>query len=66
MPTYDVSITRTLQLSTTITVRAKTEDEAEEKALAQIEESVIEWKINDKRDWNEDNDDCVVESIDPA
>jgi hypothetical protein len=65
MPKYDVVVTRKLEISTTITVQAKTEEEAEEKAMEQISDSILAWNVEDRRDWTEDSDDCRVDQIDP-
>ena len=66
MPTYDVTIVRNLELSTIVTVTAKTEEQAEEKALSQVQESTLTWTISDTHDWEEQSDDCHVDSIEPA
>jgi hypothetical protein len=66
MPQYDVTIVRTLELSTLVTVRAKTEEEAEEKALAQVSDSTLTWHISDTHDWQEDSDDCHADSVEQA
>jgi hypothetical protein len=63
MPHYDVSILRTLELSTTITVLAESEDNAESKALEQLQKSLINWTITDDNNWQEDGDDISVDSI---
>ena len=60
---YEVSISRTLTLCTTVEVRATDEDEAEAKALTSLEESTLTWDIKDTNDWTEAGDDLTVDDI---
>jgi hypothetical protein len=64
MPKYNVDITRTLELSTCVTVTAKTEDEAEAKAL--MEAHAIEWTIKDTYDWDETTNEITIDSVEEA
>jgi hypothetical protein len=63
MPKYDVMILRTLTISTTVTVRAKTEEEAEKKALEQVNTSTLSWQIDDKNNWDEESDEWIADQI---
>jgi hypothetical protein len=54
MAEYEVTITRALTLVTTVSVQASTEDDAEAKALEQVEQTTL---------WEEESDDCRVERI---
>lgn len=64
MPKFEVVVTRTLSLSTSLEVRAKNEEAAEEKALELLHDSLLTWDIKDKQDWQEDSDEYTVDSID--
>jgi hypothetical protein len=66
MPKYYVEVTRRLDLSTTLTVTAKNEDEAEGKAEALLTESTIEWTIKDTYDWDETADDLTIDHVEEA
>jgi hypothetical protein len=64
MPKYEVTVTRTLSLTTSLEVRAKTEEEAEEKARDIAYRGTLTWDIADKLDWEEQDDDVTVDNID--
>jgi hypothetical protein len=66
MPKFDALVTRIFELSTTITVRATNEEQAEEKALHQLEDSTLRWEIQDKHAWAEESDEYRIEQIDEA
>lgn len=60
---FEVDVTRTLVLSTTVTVVARDEDEAAEKAAALAGEGIMSWSIKDKYDWEEESDDVTAENV---
>lgn len=64
MPKFEVSITRTITLTTSIEVSAKNEDAAEEKALTIAQEGMLIWTIQDNNEWQEESDDCTIDSVD--
>ena len=70
MPRYRVMITRTLELSTSVSVTARNEDAARERVEQMIEDSrfgTVAWEIKDGRakveDWQEENDRLDIESV---
>jgi len=66
MPKFDVEITRILELATTITVTAKTEEEAEEKAAQLASDATLTWDIQGKYEWQEQADDVRVDNVERA
>jgi len=51
MPTYAVEITRTLELSTTITVTATTEEDARVQAAQLAENATLAWESDGTYEW---------------
>jgi hypothetical protein len=73
MPTYTVTVARTLTLTTSVTVRARQEDEAQDKVRAMIEENqfgTIAWEVEACQarvdDWQEDSDEIDIASVEEA
>lgn len=63
MPQYHVDVTRTLEITTTITVTAKDEDSAEGKALTRAEKTTLNWNVTGPYDWVEVADDVQVDNV---
>jgi peptidyl-tRNA hydrolase len=59
MPSYSVTVTRTKTIEATheFEVKAKDEEAAEAKVLAQIEAAQESGKLNEKFDWEEVSED---------
>ncbi len=70
MPRYDVTLVRTLTLTTSVSVRATSEDEAEEKVhkmIAQGDFGGMTWEIEEaKKDcdtWGDEADEITIDSV---
>ena len=63
MPTYAVEVTRTLELSTTITVTANTEEDAKEHAAQLARDAVLTWESDGTYAWETLVDVVSVEHV---
>ena len=63
MPTYHVAITRILELSATITVRATNLSGAEDKATKIAGETRLTYEIDGPYEWTQDENRVEVDRI---
>ena len=70
MPRYTVSVTRTLSLTTNVTVRADNEEEAHDTVTALLEQGafgVLVWDVYQCQvaitEWQEDSNDLAITTV---
>lgn len=64
MPKYDVTLIRTIELSTTITVNAEYENKAMDRALEMVRGLTVTWSIDGKEnDWEKVYDNLEISDI---
>jgi hypothetical protein len=66
MPKFEVTILRTFQLSTTVTVAATDEEAAEAQALALVEHLPVRGHVDGKYTWEDDGWNDEVDNVDYA
>ena len=73
MAQFTVTIARTLTLTSSVTVRARNEEEAHDKAQTMIDGSqlgTVVWEIAESQapveDWQEESDDLTILDVEEA
>jgi len=73
MAQFSVTIARTLTLTTSVTVRARNEEDAHDKVQTMIEGSqlgIVVWEIAESQatveDWQEESDELTILNVEEA